>query len=469
MATAKRKPAKKKPAKKKPARKVRRKRNSDELIVLAEFEGFEVTPGIRKQWARFEEEVDRALQKYLNEEEYDEVLREAEHQYIPVYQTLSNQGPGVWEEWDHLELDADKLNKKLLGDRRLVDFVDITGGGSLSEEIEMPDLDDLAELARKHPGVEGVRITDREEPTIQLDLGDSFVHLSQYESDGTWWWQRRGFPLQTVEDEDVDGESFAKALRNSLSEDNPRKNKSPRKKKKSPLKKRVKKAEKKVARGAKKAGRKVKKFAGTEAGYATAGALVGSALGGPLLALGGVATGVALHGNPGGDLGDIIKVQAEFWSDDKLKEEWGNVHEMVTTVKHPTRQYGTEGWPMLQRMHTALKKEMVSRGFLSENPGKATKRKPATRKRKAPAKKRAPRKNNPSAADHERVGMDALSNSEKFHKRYLRYGRMNDLLDTYQWIVIAHDELKYSDKEEPRIQARDGLKAVRRELLKVIR
>jgi hypothetical protein len=245
--------------------------------------------------------------------------------------------------------------------------------------------------------------------------------------------------------------------------------------KKKALKSRVRTAEKKagraakrtgakIERGVKKAARKTKTFAKTKTGYTAGGAGIGALALGPLGAIAGAIGGSALHDNPGGDLGDIIEVEAEFWSDDRLKEEWENVHEIVTTVKHPTRQYGTEGWPMLQRMHTALKKEMVSRGFLSENPGKATKRNPATRKQKPATRKRKA----PAAADHERVGMDALSNSEKFHKRYLRYGRTNDLLDTYQWIIIAHEELKYSDKEEPRIQAREGLKAVRRELLKVI-
>lgn len=442
-------PREKKPAKKKSSR--RRKRNADELIVLAEFEGFELTPGIRKQWARFEEEVDRALQKHLNEEEYDEVLREAEHQYIPVYQTLSNQGRGVWDQWDHLSFDADKLNRKLLSDRRLVDLVDITGGGTLAEEIEMPDLDDLAEIAGRDSAVEGVRVIDREEPTIQLDLGDSFVHLFQYD-DGTWWWQRRGFPLQTVEDEDVDGYPFAKALRKSLSESNPRK-------KKSKLKKRVKKAEGKVARGAKKAGRKVKKFAKTKTGYAAGGAGAGALLLGPLGAIAGAVGASSLHDNPGGDLGDIFEVQVEFFSDGKLKETFKEVSEGLSESKDPIRDFGTEGYPMYKRMLASLTKEMVSRGFLELNP----------RGKKKKAAKKKSRKKNPSAADHERAGRDALANSEEFHKRYERYGRVNDLLDTYQWLVIAHEELKYSDKSEPRIQARDGLEEIRRQLERIIK
>jgi hypothetical protein len=65
--------------------------------------------------------------------------------------------------------------------------------------------------------------------------------------------------------------------------------------------------------------------------------------------------------------------------------------------------------------------------------------------------------------------MDALKKSESYFDRYKEHERLNDLLDCYKFLIIAHEELKYSGKKEPRIQARDGLKDVRREILRVMK
>lgn len=320
------------------------------------------------------------------------------------------------------------------------------------------ELDELAASARRARGVESAIVKsyeDGEDAEIHVDIdSESTVHMHRY-GDGTWWWQR-GYGYE-MEDEDITGKPFKEALKDALMVENPRK-----KKKKSPLKKRVKKVEGKVVRGAKKAARKTKKFAKTKTGYTAGGAGIGALALGPLGAIAGAIGGSALHDNPGhSDLFAGYEVKVETYSDGKLKKQFEEHSETLSASKDPVRDFGTEGYPMYVRILAILRAEMNRRGLLVMNPAKkkTTKRKPAAKK------KATRRRRNPSAVDHERVGMDALKQSEKYHRRYMEHNRLNDLLDTYKWLLIAHEELKYSGKSEPRIQARDGLKAVRRLLL----
>lgn len=320
------------------------------------------------------------------------------------------------------------------------------------------ELDELAASARRARGVESAIVKSYEEgedAEIHVDIdSESTVHMHRY-GDGTWWWQR-GYGYE-MEDEDETGKPFKDALKDALMVENPRK-----KKKKSPLKRRVKKAEKKVVRGAKKAGGKVKKFAKTKTGYTAGAAGIGALALGPLGAIAGAIGGSALYDNPGLDLFSGYEAKVETYSDGELKEQFEEHSETLSASKHPVRDFGTEGYPMYVRILAILRAEMSRRGLLVMNPHKkkASKRKPAAKNK--PVRRR---RKNPSAVDHERVGMDALKQSEKYHRRYMEHNRLNDLLDTYKWLLIGHEELKYSGKAEPRIQARDGLKAVRRLLL----
>lgn len=279
----------------------------------------------------------------------------------------------------------------------------------------------------------------------------------------------------------------------------------PRKKKKT-LKSRVRSAEEKagkaasrtaskIRRGAKKAARETKELADTKTGYTAVGAGVGALLG-PLGAIAGALGGSALYDNPGGNLLSEYQLRVEGYSDDKLRETFNEYDELVSGSKTPVRDFGTEGYPLVMRMLSILRAEMSRRGFLVMNPPKRKTSKRKATKRKVGKSKTIPKKavlkhidaasadldvdflafhiaarptrgrrKNPTEVDHERVGMDALRKSEKYHRRYMEHNRLNDLLDTYKWLLIAHEELKYSGKSEPRVQARDGLKAVRRLLL----
>lgn len=79
------------------------------------------------------------------------------------------------------------------------------------------------------------------------------------------------------------------------------------------------------------------------------------------------------------------------------------------------------------------------------------------------------RRKNPTEHDHEVTGLEALKNSHEYWEGYQRTGRTNLLVDAYKFLVIAHEELKYSGQSEPRLQADHMLKAAHKELSKKLR
>lgn len=100
------------------------------------------------------------------------------------------------------------------------------------------------------------------------------------------------------------------------------------------------------------------------------------------------------------------------------------------------------------------------------NPTKKKAAKRKTTKRK-PTKKKSTRRRrkNPSEAQHEAVGIEALRNSEEYWRGYMAdKSKTNLLVDAYKFLVIAHEELKYSDDPEPRLQADHMLKNAHKEL-----
>ena len=80
------------------------------------------------------------------------------------------------------------------------------------------------------------------------------------------------------------------------------------------------------------------------------------------------------------------------------------------------------------------------------------------------------RRKNPSEADHERVGMEALRNSHEYWDGYLAdKSKTNLLVDAYKFLVIAHEELKYAGDAEPRLEVDHMLKAAHKELSKKLK
>lgn len=72
---------------------------------------------------------------------------------------------------------------------------------------------------------------------------------------------------------------------------------------------------------------------------------------------------------------------------------------------------------------------------------------------------------NPTHSDHERVGQDALEKSEMYWAKYQeRPNRTNFLVDSYKFLVIAHEEFKYADDPAVRLATDHALKRAHAEL-----
>lgn len=77
----------------------------------------------------------------------------------------------------------------------------------------------------------------------------------------------------------------------------------------------------------------------------------------------------------------------------------------------------------------------------------------------------SPRRRNPSARDREHVGQEALAKSEEYWDRYEENrSRTNFLVDSYKFLVIAHEELKYATDPSVRLAADHALKRAHAEL-----
>jgi hypothetical protein len=141
----------------------------------------------------------------------------------------------------------------------------------------------------------------------------------------------------------------------------------------------------------------------------------------------------------------------------------GRAKEELEKGRIDRRQYNQ----IVRKADSAIKAIDRARKKAARNPAKKKKaaatRKPA--KRKAPKKRAARRRKNPSEADHERVGMEALHNSHEYWDGYMAdRSKTNLLVDAYKFLVIAHEELKYAGDAEPRLEADHMLKAAHKEL-----
>jgi len=131
------------------------------------------------------------------------------------------------------------------------------------------------------------------------------------------------------------------------------------------------------------------------------------------------------------------------------------------------RQYNQ----IVRKADAAIKDVDRARTKAKRNPAKKKVAKKKVAKKKV-AKKKAtrPRRKNPSEADHERVGVKALRNSEEYWRGYMAdKSKTNLLVDAYKFLVIAHEELKYAGDAEPRLEADHMLKAAHKELSKQLK
>lgn len=79
------------------------------------------------------------------------------------------------------------------------------------------------------------------------------------------------------------------------------------------------------------------------------------------------------------------------------------------------------------------------------------------------------RKKNPSAEVHEKTGRDYMMKARDYYERYLQKGRPNDLVDAFEYLSIAHEELMYAGDQEALKEVKHGKKIAKAELIAKIR
>lgn len=125
---------------------------------------------------------------------------------------------------------------------------------------------------------------------------------------------------------------------------------------------------------------------------------------------------------------------------------------------------------IVRKADAAIKDVDRGRKKAKRNPTKKKAAKKKTAKRKATKKKSTRRRRNPSESEHERVGIEALNNSEEYWRGYVAdKSKTNLLVDAYKFLVIAHEELKYAGNTEPRLKADHMLKEAHKELSNLLR
>ncbi len=159
--------------------------------------------------------------------------------------------------------------------------------------------------------------------------------------------------------------------------------------------------------------------------------------------------------------------------------------------KYPVMVLGRNGEPKFSKSHAvdakARAKEGLEKGWIDRRQYNQIVRKAdaaikdvdraRTKAKRNPAKKKVAKKKatrarrkNPSEADHERVGVKALRNSEEYWRGYMAdKSKTNLLVDAYKFLVIAHEELKYAGDAEPRLEADHMLKDAHKELSRLLK
>ena len=76
---------------------------------------------------------------------------------------------------------------------------------------------------------------------------------------------------------------------------------------------------------------------------------------------------------------------------------------------------------------------------------------------------------NPTAEAHEKAGRDYMMKARSYWERYAKHGRPKDLVDAYEYLNIAHEELKYADDRDSLKEVKEGKKAAKAELLSLLK
>jgi hypothetical protein len=151
--------------------------------------------------------------------------------------------------------------------------------------------------------------------------------------------------------------------------------------------------------------------------------------------------------------------------------------------KYPVMVLGRDGKPKYSLSHArdakARAKEGLEKGWINKRQYNQIIKKADLAQRearkKAPKKKATRRRNppalmNPSEGERAHTGDEALAKAEMYWRKYEEQpSRTNFLVDSYKFLVIAHEELKYSDEPDVRLAADHALKRAHAELSRRLR
>ena len=70
---------------------------------------------------------------------------------------------------------------------------------------------------------------------------------------------------------------------------------------------------------------------------------------------------------------------------------------------------------------------------------------------------------------HKKVGRDYMMKARDYWARYLEHHRANDLVDAFEYLSIAHEELMYAGDAEALREVKHGKKIAKAELIAKIR
>jgi hypothetical protein len=141
--------------------------------------------------------------------------------------------------------------------------------------------------------------------------------------------------------------------------------------------------------------------------------------------------------------------------------------------KYPVMIIGRDGKPKYSLSHArdakGRAKQELDKGVINKRQYDQIIRKANLAERSAkksgPKRRNPPPMMNPSMEDRGRVGEDALQKSEMYWSKYEADPRKtNFLVDSYKFLVIAHEELKYADDPGVRLAADHALKRAHAEL-----
>ncbi len=145
------------------------------------------------------------------------------------------------------------------------------------------------------------------------------------------------------------------------------------------------------------------------------------------------------------------------------KPEWSHSHAVIAKAD-AKKEFDRELMTKIEYDRIAKKANKIIEGAVDiaiPTPG---------RKKENPGRSRhGMRKTNPTAEMHEKTGRDYMMKARDYWDRYLEHHHANDLVDAFEYLSIAHQELMYAGDDDALKEVKHGKKIAKAELIAKIR